>query len=57
MNMKKMRGAIDPITLGFLITAAIGIMSAHTSARIQQTPAVQQGQVQPINVVYLTHQQ
>lgn len=36
MNMKKMRGFVDPITLGFLLTIAIGSMGAATHAKIQK---------------------
>lgn len=41
MNMKKMRGVIDPLTLGFLLTIAIGGMGAATNAKIQKTTQVQ----------------
>lgn len=37
MNMKKMRGVVDPITLGFLLTIAIGGMGAATNANIQKS--------------------
>ncbi len=36
MNMKKMRGAVDPITLGFVIAASIAAMGTHTSMTTQQ---------------------
>ncbi|MEZ5453627.1 MAG: hypothetical protein R3E93_12555 [Thiothrix sp.] len=64
MSMKKMRGFIDPYTLGFLIAAAVGAMGVHTDAKVQQAQAnvqqasaPQQGQVQPVNAVYMTNQQ
>jgi hypothetical protein len=66
MNMKKMHGFIDPYTLGFLIAAVIGTMGTHTNAntqqaqtsvQLQQASVVQPSQVQPVNAVYLTHQQ
>ncbi len=66
MNMKKMRGFIDPYTLGFLIAALIGTMGAHSNAnlpqaqtdvQLQQASVVQASQIQPVNAVYLTHQQ
>lgn len=55
MNMKKMRGFVNPITLGFLITLAIGGMGATTNAHLQKAAqanaqikqaSVQQQQVQ-----------
>lgn len=66
MSMKTMRGFIDPYTLGFLIAAAVGAMGVHTDAKVQQAQAnaqfqqasaPQQGQVQPVNAVYMTNQQ
>ena len=36
MNMKKMRGVVDPITLGFILAAAIAAMGEHNSATLQQ---------------------
>jgi hypothetical protein len=62
MNMKKMRGIVDPLTLGFLLTIAIGSYGAATSANIQKSAAVnppvkqasvqqQQAQVIPALVV------
>ncbi|EIJ36197.1 hypothetical protein [Thiothrix nivea] len=53
MNMKKMRGVVDPLTLGFLLTVAIGGLGAATNANIKQAEQaqanvqVQQASVQP----------
>lgn len=41
-NLKKMRGAVDPLTLGLLISALTAIFGANTSATIQQAEAKQQ---------------
>lgn len=51
MNMKKMRGVVDPITLGFIVTLVIGGYGAATNANIQKTaaaanPTVKQASVQ-----------
>lgn len=46
MNMKKMRGVVDPITLGFLVTIAIGSMGAATHANIQKSEQQAQANAQ-----------
>ncbi|HMT93207.1 hypothetical protein [uncultured Thiothrix sp.] len=43
MNMKKMRGVIDPITLGFIIAAGITLFGIQAS---NTTPQTAQNQVQ-----------
>lgn len=47
MNMKKMRGVIDPITLGFIIAASITLFGIQTS---NTTPQTAQDQVQSVSI-------
>lgn len=41
-NLKKMRGAVDPLTLGMLFSALIAVIGANNSAAIQQAEVKQQ---------------
>lgn len=41
-NLKKMRGAVDPLTIGMLFSALIAVIGANNSAAIQQAEVKQQ---------------
>lgn len=41
-NLKKMRGAVDPLSLGLLFSALIAVIGANNSATYQQAEAKQQ---------------
>lgn len=40
-NLKKMRGAVDPLSLGLLFAALITVIGANNSATYQQAEAKQ----------------
>ncbi|MFI0399536.1 MAG: hypothetical protein ACH34X_10660 [Thiolinea sp.] len=40
-NLKKMRGAVDPLTLGLLFSALITVVGLNTNATLQQAEAKQ----------------
>ncbi|MFM2319739.1 MAG: hypothetical protein RLZZ215_2360, partial [Pseudomonadota bacterium] len=41
-NLKKMRGAVDPLSLGLLFAALITVIGANNSTTYQQAEAKQQ---------------
>lgn len=40
-NLKKMRGAVDPLTLGLLFSALITVVGLNTNATLQQAETKQ----------------
>lgn len=41
-NLKKMRGAVDPLTLGMLFSALVTMIGVNNSATLQQAEAQQE---------------